>query len=511
MEILEKNREGHFLPKDTILEDRYVIGEVSGEGNFGITYTGWDKLLESRVAIKEFFPVSRVSRRTEEGNFDVFVFQEEDYEEILAKYLEEAKRLSKLNQVEGIVSIRDFFYANNTAYIVMEYIEGTSVKEYVEKRGPMTENEIKEMLKPVLDALEQVHDIGIIHRDISPDNIMITENHKVVLVDFGSARKVDLPEDKSMTVMIKRGYSSPELYRSHGNQGPWTDVYAVCATIYYMLTGHVPDEAIDRILEDETPSLTGMKEVKASLAFKKAVMKGISVNYKERYTDVIQLERDLYTTSRNQDIKSLIAAGILLLGILSVAAIFMWNPDKGENQVYVTKTERATTVTEPTETPSLGYQMISCLGKTKTEILKQLKGIDDNSLQIVWKLAFSNKVKKGKVISQSIPESTYYGVGERQVLTLTVSKGKKKIVVPQLVGMNYVKAKQLLKDKKLKYRILWREENGTDGIVLVQSRKRGAKCSPGTRITLTVRRQKRELPQTQSDSEKQNQYDGIIS
>lgn len=504
MGIQRKNTKNHFLPQDTILEERYVIKEVSGEGNFGITYIGWDKLLESRVAIKEFFPLNRVCRNVEDNNLSVFVFQEDDYEEILAKYLEEAKRLSKLNQVEGIVSIRDFFYANNTAYIVMEYIEGTSIKDYVHIHGPMSEDDVKRMLKSVLNALRQAHDIGIIHRDISPDNIMITENQKVVLVDFGSARKVNFSEDKSMTIMIKKGYSSPELYRSHGNQGPWSDVYAVCATIYYMLTGKVPDEAIDRILEDETPSLVDMKNVKASAAFKKAVMKGISVNYKERYNDVAQLENELYKNSGKSHKKFLILSVTCLFGIFLGTVIFMCLRGNAENGTK-------TIVIKPTATPILHYQMISCVGKTKKEITNNLKGVNDNSIELVWKEAYSNTVKKGKVIEQSIPEDTYYDAGEGMILTLTVSKGPKKVVVPKLVGKNYVEAKKILKEKKLKCRILWREETGADSVVLEQSKKAGERCKTGTQIKLTVRRQKKELPKRQSNTEKQNQFDGIIS
>ena len=295
-----------FLPVHTKLQERYEILKVNGEGNFGITYIGWDCLLESKVAIKEFFPVSRVRRDVSKGETEVYVFQEKEYEQILEKYLEEARKLSKLNQIDGIVSIRDFFYANHTAYIVMDYIEGTSIRDYIQENGTVSEHEVKQMLKPIFSSLSKIHEQGIIHRDISADNIMITDDNHVILVDFGSARQINLDEDKSMTVMIKRGYSAPELYRSHGEQGPYTDVYAVCATIYYMLTGKSPDEAIDRILEDETESLVKMKGVRASKEFRRNVMKGISLKAKERFATMKELENALYTEKK----KSRVLAGL---------------------------------------------------------------------------------------------------------------------------------------------------------------------------------------------------------
>ncbi len=503
--------ESRFLPAGTVLEDRYVLGKVSGEGNFGITYTGWDTLLESRVAVKEFFPVSRVSRKAENGNTDVFVFQEGNYEEILHKYLEEAKRLSKLNQVQGIVSIRDFFYANNTAYIIMEYIEGISIKEFVEKNGPMSEKVILEMMLPVLNALEQVHDIGLIHRDISPDNIMLTKNNNLVLVDFGSARQVNLSEDKSMTVMIKRGYSSPELYRSRGEQGPWTDVYAICATIYYMLSGKVPDEAIDRILDDETPSLLQMPEVKASVRFRKAIMKGISLKQQERYLNIRELRKDLCQGENSKRKRAKMSGMIVVFaGLILIAggiAFSYSNSRENKGRPTVTVSQTPVTTAQAPTTPAT-YRMISCTGMTKDEVLEKIKGLDDQALQIEWKKKYSDTITKGRVIRQSIPEHTEYTAGERKKLILFLSKGKRKVTVPNVVGKSAEEAKRLLVKNKLKYRIQWREEEGRNGIVLTQSRKAGTRCAKNTYIKLIVRKKKSVRQDKNSSSP--NHYDGII-
>ncbi len=499
-----EKREIHHLPKDTVLADRYVLQEVSGEGNFGITYTGWDKLLESRVAVKEFFPVSRVSRDVTTGDNNVFVFQKDNYDEILHKYLEEAKRLSKLNQVEGIVSIRDFFYANNTAYIIMEYIEGISVKEYVTKQGKMGESEIKKCILPILNALEKVHEIGIIHRDISPDNIILTPDNKIVLVDFGSARQVNLPDDKSLTVMVKRGYSSPELYRSRGEQGPWTDVYAICATIYFMLTGKVPDEAIDRILEDETPSLVGMKGIKASLSFKKAVMKGISLRQGERYKNIGELKQDLYKEGKKNYKAFLLPVSIFLVCIL---VVLIWSMGQQQKKAGIPKEPTATPVVTVKPTPKI-YTMISCKNMTKNQVIKEFS--KQKFLSFQWKTEYSIKVKKGRVIRQSIPKGTEYGEGEKLTLQITLSKGAEKVNVPKVEGKDYEDAEKLLENKKFKVKIVWQESEKATGIVLSQSIPAGESVIKGKTITLTVSKQVVQQPST-TEKPKEESFDGIIT
>lgn len=408
-----RKMENKFLPIHTLLQERYEILEVSGEGNFGITYIGWDRLLESKVAIKEFFPISRVRRDVSHGGTDVCVFGEREYDEILEKYLEEARQLSRLNRIDGIVSIRDFFYANRTAYIVMDFIVGISVRDYVKANGGVSENEIKTMLKPIFYALSQIHEQGIIHRDISADNIMVTEDKKVILVDFGSARQVNPDGDKSMTVMIKRGYSAPELYQRHGEQGSFTDVYAICATIYYMLTGKAPDEAIDRILEDETESLVGMQGIRASKNFCKNIMKGISLKSNERFATMKELESALYVEKKRK------GKGVFALA----ATLFLF---AGCGTFFLTKKEEVTITSGVPEPTPHSYEMISGIGKTKQEILAIIPGLEEQAVDVTWKSVYHDTAKKGTVISRSIPEKTKYSKEEKVHVIFTLSKGRKK-------------------------------------------------------------------------------------
>lgn len=494
-----------FLPVHTKLQERYEILKVNGEGNFGITYIGWDCLLESKVAIKEFFPVSRVRRDVSKGETEVYVFQEKEYEQILEKYLEEARKLSKLNQIDGIVSIRDFFYANHTAYIVMDYIEGTSIRDYIQENGTVSEHEVKQMLKPIFSSLSKIHEQGIIHRDISADNIMITDDNRVILVDFGSARQINLDEDKSMTVMIKRGYSAPELYRSHGEQGPYTDVYAVCATIYYMLTGKSPDEAIDRILEDETESLVKMKGVRSSKEFRRNVMKGISLKAKERFATMEELENALYVDKK----RGRVLVGLAVIILVGLLGTFLFNfPKEKVATVPKEKTEAVTKSPEPT--PQM-YKMISGIGKTKQEILETLPGLKEKAVTVTWKSSYDENSPKGFVIAQSIPVDASYSKEKTVHVTFTLSKGVKKVMVPSVVGMNCKEAEKKIKSKGFTYKIVWKNKlNGKAYVVLSQSVRAGTKKRKKTCIKLTVCKSITPKPTTKS-TKKPKKYDGVIT
>ena len=167
--------------------------------------------------------------------------------------MKEAKTLAKFNTEDDVVNVIDFFEENGTAYIVMEFVDGETLSDIVAQKGKLTPDETLALLLPVMDSLKKVHAQGLIHRDISPDNIMVT-NGKVKLLDFGAARSMQAESNKSLSVMLKPGYAPEEQYRSKGEQGPWTDVYALCATMYKCVTGTTPDDATQRVYDDETKS-----------------------------------------------------------------------------------------------------------------------------------------------------------------------------------------------------------------------------------------------------------------
>ena len=289
---MEKN--SYSLQRNTGLIGRYVIQEVLGQGGFGITYLGIDKLYGNKVAIKEYYPQKIAMRKAQYEDVVTVTSIEEknNYNKGKKRFLDEAQVMARFNKNEGIVKILDFFEANNTAYIVMEYLEGITLKQYLGKYGVIQFRNLIEMMLPLLEALIEIHSQGLIHRDISPDNIMVQHNGKLKLMDFGAARDYTESGNKSLTVILKPGYAPPEQYQTHGVQGPWTDIYALCATIYKCLTGITPPDAIARVMDDkfkEPDQLDG----KLSPDIKKILWKGMNIFPEERYQDIVEFGEDV--------------------------------------------------------------------------------------------------------------------------------------------------------------------------------------------------------------------------
>ena len=283
------------LPPGTLLRGKYLVGSVLGEGGFGITYVGRDLTLDMKVAIKEFYPRDMVSRSAASSTW-VYVLKSgagEGYEKGKDRFLHEARVLALLEKQPAIVRVRDFFEDNNTAYIVMEFVEGITLKDLVAQRGGrLPPGELLELVEPLFNALTVVHDAGLIHRDISPDNIML-EGSQVRLLDFGCAR--DTNGDGTQAIFRKEGYTPPEQYQSKG-QGPWTDVYAFCATLYYCLTGKTPPSAYDRKEKDKLHPPTKMG-VPLSEKQEQALLKGLSYAASDRYRSMKELHEDLYVST----------------------------------------------------------------------------------------------------------------------------------------------------------------------------------------------------------------------
>ncbi len=296
-DIAEYEAPPHQLKPGSILNGKYLVGRSLGEGGFGITYIGFDLNLELRVAIKEYYPNGLVTRQVN-STMSVLPFtsQGEQYGKGLDRFVQEARSLAKFHDLTGIVSVKDFFRENSTAYIVMEYIEGETLKQYVARKGgKLPAEEALSILRPVMESLAQVHGAGIIHRDISPDNIMLTRRG-AKLIDFGAARIYVDEENRSRTVTLKSGYAPYEQYQTRGEQGPYTDVYALCATIYKCVTGTTPPEATDRMAEDTLKSLSVLG-IAIDPRQETVLLKGLSVKARDRYQDIPQLNAALFQKS----------------------------------------------------------------------------------------------------------------------------------------------------------------------------------------------------------------------
>lgn len=288
-----------YLPIGSFLRDKYLIGRVLGEGGFGITYIGYDINLDTQVAVKEFFPRNYASRERgdgaqvipNEGEAEEFFFKQRD------RFLGEAKRLAKFRNTPAIVSVLDFFKDNGTAYLVMNYVDGMTLRNLLEfSDGRITVEEALKIIEPVMIALKEIHAEGFIHRDISPDNIMISNlSNRVYLIDFGTARENSINEDKTVSVFKKSGYTPPEQLRTKGKQGPWTDIYALCGTIYRCIVGVKPLDVTDRLFGEELvkPSQYG---IPISPQIEAAIMKGMEIHNEDRFQSIDELYDAIYNS-----------------------------------------------------------------------------------------------------------------------------------------------------------------------------------------------------------------------
>ena len=281
----------HMSP-GTILRHRYVVGKVLGYGGFGATYIGYDEVLQQRVAIKEYMPSEFATRVP--GESQVMVFEgdkKEQFNDGMKKFVDEARRLAKFQNEPGIITIYDAFEENDTAYNIMEYLEGETLASYMERTGIIPEETAISIMMPIMQSLKAVHAEGILHRDISPENIFLTMDGRVKLIDFGASRYATTSHSRSLTVIIKPGYSPEEQYRSRGDQGPYTDVYAVAAVLYKMITGKTPPDALERraMYENKNKDIlvephTLNKEI--SQVRENALLNALNVKIEDRTPDI---------------------------------------------------------------------------------------------------------------------------------------------------------------------------------------------------------------------------------
>lgn len=286
-------REPNHLPRGTVLQDRYLIGEVCGFGGFGITYKAWDKQLETIVAIKEFFPNGSVNRIPGTENLVLFTGnRRKEYEAGLARFIEEARTTAKFSSNKNIVTVTSYFEANKTAYIVMEFLDGITLETYLQQFNEtgdcMEIDSAVEITLSICEALKTIHANGVIHRDISPDNIYLCYNGATKLYDFGAAR-ISRDESRMLTIILKPGYAPPEQYEKVNMQGPWTDIYALGATLYRMVTGVKPIESMNRKIKDELKEPMTLNPL-VPQDLNDIIMKAMAIEHGLRFQTVDELE-----------------------------------------------------------------------------------------------------------------------------------------------------------------------------------------------------------------------------
>lgn len=288
------------LPIFSILAGKYLLGAPLGKGGFGITHIAMHLPDEKIVAIKEFFPANLAVRDTDNET----VVPADDtkavyYRTGMKSFSEEGRILYLLSDIEHVVHVAEQIQANNTTYLVMEYVPGISLKKYMKQQQKLfSEQETLTLMQPILLALQAMHQKGILHRDISPENLMLSPNNTLTLIDFGAARTFSRSDDDNLTVILKRGYAPEEQYHSNSRQGPWTDLYAVCAVMYQMLTGILPQEASARAEEDHLTPISRIEGLSLSPSTCSALEKGLQMDPMERYPDIGALMKVLYPAKK---------------------------------------------------------------------------------------------------------------------------------------------------------------------------------------------------------------------
>lgn len=445
----EERIEDNSLRPGTLLKGKYLTGKVIGAGGFGITYIGWDMAVEGVVAIKEYLPGDLATRVSGERGVTVYTGDEtRQYEKGRESFIKEAEKLASLQNEKEICQVLDYFEENNTAYIVMEYLKGETLKSRLKKGDKkLPVDEALKIIREVLKGLSKVHAAGMLHRDIAPDNIYLIEDGSVKLFDFGSARTVMTSRTRSLTVEIKPGYSPVEQYKRHGNQGPWTDVYAAAATFYRMLTGHVPQGSMERKERDRLLPPSKMK-IRIPKNVENALMNALCVEPEDRIQSAEELLRQLEDaeTKRKKvrsikaDIGTLPLAVKILLPVISAALII-------SGVLLATGNIRFDTAHAGKQELEDGKIRIpSLIGASVTEASEKA---EEGSFSIkITDKEYSDTIPISKILSQSIDAGSIVESGS--VVEVVLSAGIEQAYAPYLTGLSKEEIEALLLEKGFK-------------------------------------------------------------
>ncbi|MDO4176828.1 MAG: serine/threonine-protein kinase [Bacillota bacterium] len=329
----------HLKP-GTMIHGRYLVGTAIGQGGFGITYVGWDTVLRQKIAIKEYYPTSMANRSGNSGDvYAINAKSQKGYDKGVDKFLAEARTVAQFNKQDEIVHVYDYLKENNTAYIIMEYIEGETLKSKMSKNPDKlyTSVEIANVIRPVILALRTIHCAGVIHRDISPDNIMVTDDGQIKILDFGAAREFSADNAQNMSVILKAGYAPPEQFSKTGHQDPRTDIYALGAVLYRLTTGKMPESSLDRRAKDE---LVKPRKLNKNMPvwLEKTILKCLALNPEDRFENAEDLleafnEREDYFAAREKKSRkgTFIIVALLAVALFSGLGVYFSTDGSKEN------------------------------------------------------------------------------------------------------------------------------------------------------------------------------------
>lgn len=486
-------KEAYYLLPGSVLKKKYLIGRVLGYGGFGVTYIGWDHVLQRKVAVKEYLPSDFATRSY--GSKRVTVFSGEAAQQFqagLESFLYEARRLAKFNPVAETVDIYDCFEENGSGYIVMEYLDGLTVKEVLRKRKRISVEQARAIALSVLRGLAAVHKEGIIHRDIAPDNIFLTKAGQVKILDFGAARYATAVQSKSLSVILKPGFAPEEQYRSRGEQGPWTDVYALGATLYCMITGRRPEESIQRLAEDHVkpPSELG---IAIDPNIENAIMNSLNVRKEYRIQDADSFYRalrgkeDVARITEKTDEKINWKLPLWMKGTAAVAGILICicvglfaTGNLGFTRKEITSADGMAALSgKQRYVPN-----VSGMSYEEAEDLLKQKNLNI----IISGMNYSESIAKNKILSQNPGDGAIAEAEE--TIQVIMSGGQEEVMMPDLAGLTREEAQQLITGQNLLVSADGVHEEYSDvvekGRVITQSIPAEERIAVQTEISLSV-------------------------
>lgn len=318
--MMDNNPQGfkELQPGTMLNAGKYIIEKKIGEGGFGITYKAVQTGLYRPVCIKEYFLAGRCVRNTQARTVHLQGITNEMYEKYRQSFVKEAQTVASLHH-PNIVEVIDIFDENNTSYMVMSFIEGRSLQDMVDAGGPLSYPDAVNYMAQVTSAVAYIHERNILHRDIKPENIMVTADYKAILIDFGSAREFEQDKTQMHTSMLTHGYAPPEQYTANSRKGSYTDIYALGATLYFILTAKVPLEAAARWTEE----LVEPKKLNPSIPSEvnQTIMKAMKLKTEERYQVVQDFMNDLKNVHGGNDVPNPRNAKRLVLWIAFAAVL----------------------------------------------------------------------------------------------------------------------------------------------------------------------------------------------
>ncbi len=375
-------QEAYYLAPGTIIGGKYIVGKAMGYGGFTVSYIGMDAEKNRKVTIKEYLPSDLTTRSQGENEITIYSGDAlQQFEEGLSTFLNEGNQIQQLGDLSGIATVYDCVSENDTGYIISEHLDGKTLKQIVEEGKIFSAEETKQFASILLSGLEKLHQVHVIHCDIAPENIVITEDSQIKLVDFGAIRYAATSNSKSLAIILKQGFAPEEQYRSRGEKGAWSDVYSVAAVLYYMLTGKVPEESVERALTDklQEPSKLG---VELPQGMENAIMNALNVFQKDRTPSAEMFLRELESSNvKRNKVKIKSDTGKFPVWAKCTVAALLCVALAGG--IYVAK--NMNTEVQVTENKD-SMSMLNVTGKSLDEAQQVLKNAGFSDPVIVYKL-----------------------------------------------------------------------------------------------------------------------------